>query len=143
MIYTVNDCKIVNFIKNESINGNLSVYENNLFGGFDIERVYYLYDIPGGESRGSHAHRNLEQFIIAASGSFSIHLDDGIDKAKFVLNRPNFALNIKPGIWRDIYDFSSGAICLVLASLKYSESDYIRNYQDFIEFKKKRNGSPD
>jgi oxalate decarboxylase/phosphoglucose isomerase-like protein (cupin superfamily) len=126
--------------KIESNNGSLTVLENNLSINFEINRIYYLYDIPGGESRGAHAHKELEQFVVAASGSFSITLDDGETKKTFTLNRPNLALNIKPGIWRDIFNFSSGAICLVLASLKFDESDYIRDYSTYLNIKKVING---
>jgi dTDP-4-dehydrorhamnose 3,5-epimerase-like enzyme len=135
MIYNINDCKIISLNKIESNNGNLTVLENNSNIEFDINRIYYLYDIPGGETRGAHAHKELEQLVVAASGSFTIHLDDGLHKRSFELNRPNLALNIKPGIWRDIDNFSSGAICLVIASLKYSENDYIRDYNDFLKYK--------
>jgi hypothetical protein len=139
MNYTVEECKIIKLNKIESITGNLTVIQNGLNIDFEINRIYYLYDIPGGESRGEHAHKQLEQFVIAASGSFTIQLDDGVTRKCYELNKPNLALNIKPGIWRDIYNFSSGAICLVLASLNYSESDYIRNYDDFLEYKKQMN----
>ena len=136
MNYLVDDCKIILLNKIESINGNLTVLENKKNINFDINRIYYLYDIPGGESRGAHAHKDLEQIVVAASGSFTIILDDGHNKKEFMLNRPNLGLNIKPGIWRDINNFSSGAICLVLASLKYSESDYIRDHNLFLKYKK-------
>ena len=115
--------------------GNLTVVENGLTLPFDVKRVYYLYDVPGGESRGSHAHKDLSQLIIAASGSFRVTLDDGNVKRSFILNRPYQGLYVKPGIWRDLEDFSSGAVCMVLASEVYQESDYIRNYQDFLEFR--------
>jgi hypothetical protein len=140
MNFLVSDCKIISLNKIESNNGSLTVLENNLSINFEINRIYYLYDIPGGESRGAHAHKELEQFVVAASGSFSITLDDGETKKTFTLNRPNLALNIKPGIWRDIFNFSSGAICLVLASLKFDESDYIRDYSTYLNIKKVING---
>jgi hypothetical protein len=140
MNFLVDDCKIILLDKIESKNGNLTVLENSFNINFDIKRIYYLYDIPGGESRGAHAHKQLEQFVVAASGSFTITLDDGEAKKDFTLNRPNLALNIKPGIWRDINNFSSGAICLVLASLKYEESDYIRDYSTYLSHKKTTNG---
>lgn len=140
MNFLVDDCKIILLDKIESKNGNLTVLENSFNINFDIKRIYYLYDIPGGESRGAHAHKQLEQFVVAASGSFTITLDDGETKKDFTLNRPNLALNIKPGIWRDINNFSSGAICLVLASLKYEESDYIRDYSTYLSHKKTTNG---
>ena len=115
--------------------GNLTVVENGMTVPFNIRRTYYLYDIPGGESRGGHAHKGLWQLIVAASGSFSVTLDDGKIKRTFVLNRPYQGLLVKPGIWRTLDDFSSGAVCLVLASEIYDENDYIRDYNDFIKFK--------
>jgi hypothetical protein len=94
--------------------------------------VYYLYDVPGGESRGAHAHKELEQLIIAASGSFDVTIDDGKNKKTISLNRPNYGLHLKPGMWRELSNFSSGSICLVLASLLYDEADYIRDYDQFL-----------
>ena len=115
--------------------GNLSVVENGTTLPFDVKRVYYLYDIPGGEGRGAHAHRNLEQLIIAASGSFTVTLDDGKNKRSFFLNRPYQGLYVKPGMWRDLVDFSSGAVAMVLASEVYQKEDYIRDYDDFLKFR--------
>lgn len=100
-----------------------------------MKRVYYLYDVPGGETRGGHAHKELYQLMVAASGSFSVILDDGTVKRTFVLNRPYQGLLIVPGIWRELDDFSSGSVCLVLASQVYEEADYIRKYPDFINYK--------
>lgn len=135
--YSVSDCNVVELDRHHTDRkGNLSVVENGLTLPFDVKRVYYLYDIPGGESRGSHAHKNLEQLIIAASGSFSVTLNDGISKRTFFLNRPYQGLYVKPGIWRDLDNFSSGAICLVLASDLYNPEDYIREYNDFIAYRK-------
>ena len=102
---------------------------------FDVKRVYYLYDVPGGENRGSHAHKNLSQLIIAASGSFRVTLDDGKCKRSFFLNRPYQGLYVKPGMWRDLEDFSSGAVCMVLASEVYQAEDYIRDYDEFIKYR--------
>ena len=117
--------------------GNLSVVENNIIIPFEARRCYYLYDIPGGESRGAHAHKCLEQLLIAVSGSFSLKLDDGKGGIRtFTLNRPYQGLYIAPGIWRDLYDFSSGAVCLVIASEKYDAEDYLRDYDDFLEYKR-------
>lgn len=116
--------------------GNLTVVENGLTVPFGIKRTYYLYDVPGGESRGGHAHKDLYQLIVAASGSFTVTLDDGKVKRTFLLNRPYQGLMVVPGIWRTLDDFSSGAVCMVLASEGYTEDDYIRNYEDFIKFKK-------
>ncbi len=134
--YTIHDCSIIEFDKHNSSKGNLSVVENRKDVPFDIKRVYYLYDVPGGESRGAHAHKELYQLMIAASGSFCVTLDDGKEKKSFYLNRPYQGLLVKPGLWRDLSDFSSGAVCLVLASEGYDENDYIRNYRDFLAFKK-------
>jgi len=131
---TVFDCNILYLPKISSTSGSITVAENNIHIPFVARRVYYLYDIPGGESRAAHAHKHLEQLIIAASGSFDITIDDGMNKKTVHLSRPYFGLHIKPGIWRDISNFSSGSICLVLASLEYDENDYLRDYTDFINF---------
>lgn len=134
--FSVNDCAIVELDKHHSDRkGNISVVENGITIPFDVKRVYYLYDVPGGESRGSHAHKELSQLILAASGSFRVTLDDGRAKKSFFLNRPYQGLYVKPGIWRDLDDFSSGAVCLVLASEVYHEEDYIRDYKDFLVFR--------
>lgn len=134
--YNVFDCSIVELDKHHSDRkGNLSVVENGVTLPFDVKRVYYLYDIPGGESRGSHAHKELEQLIVAASGSFKVTLDDGKVKRTFFLNRPYQGLLVKPGLWRDLEDFSSGAVCMVLASEVYQAEDYIRDYDEFIKFR--------
>jgi len=127
----VYDCNIIYFPRIESRSGNITAVQNQVEIPFDIKRVYYLYDIPGGEDRGAHAHKQLEQIIIAASGSFDVMIDDGESKKTILLNRPYFGLHVKSGIWRDIFGFSSGAICLVLASEIYQESDYIRDYNEF------------
>lgn len=133
---TVYDCTIIELNKHHSDRkGNLTVVENQRSIPFDIRRVYYIYDVPGGESRGGHAHRLLSQLIIAVGGSFSVTLDDGMTKRTFLLNRPYQALYVKPGIWRTLHDFSSGAVCMVLASLPFQEDDYIRDYRDFISFR--------
>lgn len=135
--YSVYDCSIIELSRHHSDRkGNISVVQNNYTVPFEVKRVYYLYDVPGGESRGAHAHRDLSQLIVAASGSFRVTLDDGNVKRSFVLNRPYQALYVKPGIWRDLDDFSSGAVCLVLASEVYQPEDYIRDYDEFIEFRK-------
>lgn len=134
--YNVFDCSIVELDKHHSDRkGNLSVVENGVTLPFDVKRVYYLYDIPGGESRGSHAHKELEQLIVAASGSFKVTLDDGKVKRTFFLNRPYQGLYVKPGMWRDLEDFSSGAVCMVLASEVYQAEDYIRDYDVFLKFR--------
>ena len=128
---TVFDCSVIDMSKVHSISGNITVIENKKNIPFDIKRIYYLYDIPGGEKRGGHAHKELHQLIVAASGSFKLMLDDGTNKKIIHLNRPNYGLLVVPGIWRELLEFSSGAICLVLASLNYNESDYIRIYDEF------------
>lgn len=134
--YNVDDCRIIELDKHHSDRkGNLTVVENGVTLPFDVKRVYYLYDVPGGESRGSHAHRELEQLIVAASGSFTVVMDDGENKKKFFLNRPYQGLYVKPGLWRDLEDFSSGAVCMVLASDVYHKEDYIRDYDEFLEFR--------
>ncbi len=133
----VYDCSIIEFDKHHHDTGNLTVVENDRTVPFAVRRVYYLYDVPGGGIRGSHAHKELSQLIVAASGSFTITLDDGIVKRTFTLNRPYQGLLIVPGIWRTLEDFSSGAICMVLASHGYDEADYIRDYDEFIEYKNK------
>jgi len=115
--------------------GNISVVENNKSIPFDVNRIYYLYDIPAGSDRGGHAHKELRQLIIAASGSFKIILDDGLNKQEVTLNNPNKGLLLPPGLWRELIDFSSGSLCLVLASHIYCESDYIRDYAEFKNFK--------
>ena len=134
--YSVYDCTMIELDRHHSDRkGNISVVQNGETIPFDVKRVYYLYDVPGGESRGAHAHKELSQLIIAASGSFRVTLDDGNVKRSFVLNRPYQALYIQPGILRDVDDFSSGAVCMVLASEKYDASDYIRDYKEFIDYR--------
>lgn len=135
---SVNDCKVIELNKHHSPRkGNLSVVENGVTLPFDVRRVYYLYDVPGGESRGAHAHRELSQLIVAVSGSFKVTLDDGTNKRSFVLNRPYQGLYVTPGLWRELDDFSSGSVCLVLASEVYQEADYIRDYNEFLEYRSK------
>lgn len=132
---TLDDCKIIDLRKISDPRGNLTVIEENTDVPFDIKRVYYLYDVPGGESRGAHAHKQLYQLIIAASGSFTVTLDDGKNKKSFNLKRSYYGLLVVPGIWRDLDDFSSGSVLLCLASEHYDEKDYIRDYQEFLKFK--------
>ena len=135
--YSVFDCTMVELDKHHSDrNGNLTVVENGKTLPFDVKRVYYIYDVPGGENRGAHAHKELSQLIVAASGSFTVTLDDGKCKRSFFLNRPYQGLYVKPGLWRDLVDFSSGAVAMVLASDVYLQSDYIRSYEEFLEFRK-------
>ncbi|MHA6280390.1 sugar 3,4-ketoisomerase [Salinimicrobium sp. CAU 1759] len=128
---TVYNCNIIKLHKIHNRAGNITIVEGNKHIPFDIKRIYYLYDIPGGENRGGHAHYNLKQLIVAASGSFNVLLDDGNNKKVVTLNRPDFGLLIIPGIWRELFEFSSGSVCMVLASEKYSEEDYIREYSEF------------
>lgn len=136
--YSVYDCGIIELDRHHSTRkGDISVVENGYTVPFDVKRLYYLYDVPGGVSRGGHAHKNLYQLIVAASGSFSVTLNDGNVKRTFILNRPYQGLLVKPGIWRDLDDFSSGSVCLVLASEKYDSEDYIRNWDDFVYSKRK------
>lgn len=132
---SVFDCSIIEMDKHHSDKGNITVVENGITLPFDVARVYYLYDVPGGEERGGHAHLDLRQLIVAASGCFDVTLDDGSIKRTFTLNRPNIGLLIVPGIWRELNNFSSGSVCLVLASHKYDESDYIRDYKFFTKYK--------
>jgi len=134
--FNVFDCSIIELDRHHSDRkGNLTVVENGETLPFSVKRAYYLYDVPGGEERGAHAHRDLSQLIIAASGSFTVTLDDGNCKRSFFLNRPYQGLYVKPGIWRDLVDFSSGAVCMVLASDVYKVEDYIRDYDNFLEFR--------
>jgi len=132
---TIYDCNILVLDKIHNQAGNITVIESNHNVPFPIRRVYYLYDVPGGESRGGHAHKKLYQLIVAASGSFDVLLDDGVNKKIVKLNRPNYGLLVVPGLWRELFEFSSGAICLVLTSHKYDADDYIRDYQQFTEWK--------
>ena len=132
---TVYDCNIAVLNKIHNNAGNITVIESNQNVPFSIKRAYYLYDVPGGGSRGGHAHKELYQLIIAASGSFNVLLDDGVNKKIVQLNRPYYGLMVVPGLWRELFEFSSGAICLVLTSEIYDESDYIRNYKDFLSWK--------
>lgn len=135
-VNSVYDCTIIELDTHHSVRkGNISVVENNITIPFEVKRTYYLYDVPGGGSRGAHAHRDLSQLIVAASGSFRVTLDDGNVKRTFLLNRPYQALYVVPGIWRDLDDFSSGSVCMVLASEVYDEGDYIRDYKTYIEYK--------
>lgn len=127
----MNDCVTLQLPRVQNRAGNITIVEGFDVVPFDIQRIYYLYDVPGGEERGGHAHKALRQFIVAASGSFDVVLNDGKNRKTVTLNRPDFGLLVTPGIWRELINFSSGAICLVLASKKYDESDYIRNYEEF------------
>jgi len=118
--------------------GNITIIEGEKDIPFPVKRIYYLYDIPGGETRGGHAHKDLFQLVVAASGSFNVLLDDGCNKRVVTLNRPDYGLLVVPGIWRELFEFSSGSVCMVLASHKYDENDYLRDYDKFIIYKKNR-----
>jgi dTDP-4-dehydrorhamnose 3,5-epimerase-like enzyme len=125
-------CKIIELPKINDPRGNLTFIEANRHIPFDIKRVYYLYDVPGGSERGGHAHKELHQFIIAMSGSFDVLLDDGKDKKRMHLNRSYYGLYVCPMIWRELDNFSSGSVCMVLASHEYDEADYFRDYAEFM-----------
>lgn len=132
---TVFDCTLLELPKNHTLNGNITAVNNFQEIPFDIKRVYYLYDVPGGEARGGHGHKELQQCIIAASGSFDLIVDDGKVKRTFHLNRPYQGVLMPAGLWRELDNFSSGSICLVLASTPYEESDYLRDYDEFKKYK--------
>ena len=131
----LSECRVIGLPKVDDARGNLTFIEEDNHVPFEIKRVYYLYDIPGGESRGGHAHRKLEQFIIAANGSFDVVIDDGYNSMRFHLNRSYYGLYIPRMVWRELDNFSSGSVCLVLASEHYEEEDYIRNYDEFKKTK--------
>lgn len=132
---SIYDCHVLSLSKIHNLAGNITIVEGKQNIPFSLRRIYYLYDIPGGESRGGHAHKELFQLVVAASGCFEVLLDDSVNKKVVRLNRPNYGLLIVPGIWRELFEFSSGAICLVLASQKYEEDDYLRDYDSFKKFK--------
>lgn len=127
----IDQCRIVKLPKITDPRGNLTFIESQNQIPFHIQRVYYLYDVPGGAERGGHAHKQLHQLIVAISGSFDVILDDGCEKKKIHLNRPYEALYVCPMIWRELNNFSSGSVCLVLASNQYTEDDYYRDYSEF------------
>lgn len=135
---TVYDCNILPLSKIHNRAGNITIVEGRENIPFDVKRIYYLYDIPGGGKRGGHAHKQLYQLIVAASGSFDVVLDDGVNKKIVTLNRPDYGLLVIPGIWRELYEFSSGSVCLVMASEKFVESDYLRKYNEFKAWKYKK-----
>lgn len=128
----LNDCHLVDLPRIEDPRGNLTFIEGTRHIPFDIKRVYYLYDVPGGAERGAHGHRELHQLVVAMSGSFDIILDDGREKRTYHMNRSYFGLYIGPMIWRELTNFSSGAVCMVLASQVYDEKDYYRDYAEFL-----------
>ena len=136
MMNTVDDCSIVELPKIHNHQGNITALNNEVDIPFTVERVYYLYDVPSSSTRGGHAHYELEQYVVAASGSFVFKLHDGNKTRSVFLNNPSKALHIKKGIWREMEDFSGGSICLVLASKDYDEDDYIRDFDEFIKYRK-------
>lgn len=129
----IEDCRLINFPRIADPRGNLTFVESDRHIPFSIRRVYYLYDVPGGAERGGHAHKALQQLILAMSGSFDIHIDDGKAKKTIHMNRSYYGLYLCPMIWRTMDNFSSGAVCMVLASEYYDESDYYRDYDQFIK----------
>lgn len=134
---TVFDCTLIYLPQIGDRKGHITAINNSKEIPFDVKRVFYLYDIPGGESRGAHAHKSCHQFLVAASGAFEVLLNDGKTQRQVMVNRPNQGLHIPPGIWASEINFSSGSICLVLASHAYDESDYIREYSDYLTFTNK------
>lgn len=137
--HNIYSCNVLELSKIHNPQGNITIVQSDSVLPFRVKRVYYLYDVPGGSERGGHAHKALQQMIVAASGSFDVILDDGAMKKTVHLNRPNYGLLVTTGIWREIINFSSGAICLVLASDKYDPSDYIHDYSEFLRIKKSDN----
>lgn len=133
---SLENCRIIELPKIGNRNGFITPINNLKEIPFEVKRVFYLYDIPFGESRGAHAHKECHQFLIAGSGSFEVLLDNGENQKTIILNRPDIGLHIPPGIWASEINFSSGSICLVLASHEYNEQDYIRNYYEYLNFKK-------
>jgi len=131
---SVFDCSLCELNKNHNVEGNLTYIYQNVHVPFSINRVFYIYDVPGGEDRGAHAHKQCHMFIVAASGSFEVVLDDGTNKRTVTLNRPFWGLHVPPGIWASEQGFSSGSICLVLASHPYDETDYIRDYGEYLKY---------
>jgi hypothetical protein len=131
---SIYNCCVIELNKVHNRSGNLTSLEDNMDIPFDVKRLYYLYDVPGGAERGGHAHKELHQLIVAASGCFDVVLDDGKNIKVVELNRPYYGLYVVPGIWRELINFSSGAICLVLASEKYNVDDYIRDYNEYIKY---------
>jgi hypothetical protein len=129
----LNDCKLIELPRIQDPRGNLTFVEENRHIPYDVRRVFFLYDVPGGESRAGHALKNCNQLLIAASGSFDVTLNDGFETQKFQLNRSYYGLHIPPLIWREIDNFSSGSVCMVLASEFYSEDDYYREYDQFLD----------
>ncbi len=135
---TIDDCRIIELGRHHGAKGNLTEIENGKIDGFDTERLFFIYDIPGGASRGGHAHKTLRELIVAASGSFDVYVNDGTRERTFHLNRPSQALLLSAGVWEELRDFSSGAVALVLASKHYDGEDYIRDFEQFVDYKKEK-----
>ena len=131
----IKDCRIITLKKHHHANGSLTAVNNGTDLPYDIQRTFFIYDVPGGAERGGHSHYTCHEFIIAISGSFDVTIDDGMDKRTYTLNRPYQGLLVVPGIWRTLQNFSSGSVCLALASHHYEEDDYVRDYQHFLELK--------
>jgi len=131
----LNDIQLINFPVIEDVRGNLAFIQNDVLP-FEFKRIYYLFDVPSNAFRGGHSHINQHEILIALSGSFEVVLDDGAEKKTFLLNKPNVGLHITTGIWRELQNFSSGAVCLVVASDVFEEADYVRNYEAFLDSKK-------
>ena len=131
----LNDIQFINFPVIEDVRGNLAFIQNDVLP-FEFKRIYYLFDVPSNAFRGGHSHINQHEILMALSGSFEVVLDDGIEKKNFLLNKPNVGLPISNGIWRELQNFSSGAVCLVVASDVFEEADYVRDYKDFLDSKK-------
>ena len=132
------DCSLIMLPRISERSGSLTPIENSKEIPFDVERIFYLYDIPGGETRGGHAHKECHQMLVAASGAFDVRVSDGKDEKIYRLDRPYFGLHIPPGVWAEELGFSSGSICLVLTSHAFDESDYWRDYDEFLKFKQER-----
>jgi len=131
----INDCKIITLNRHHHSNGNLTAVNNGIDLPFNIQRTFYIYDVPGGAERGGHSHYTCNEFIIAISGSFDVTVDDGTDQFTYTLNRPYQGLLVVPGIWRTLQNFSSGSVCLALASHHFDEEDYVRDYDEFLRLK--------
>lgn len=132
----INDCRIISLNRHHHENGNLTVVENGVGLPFDVQRTFYIYDVPGGVERGGHSHHTSQQFIVAISGSFDVTVDDGRDQFTYTLNRPYQGLLVVPGIWNRLHNFSSGSVCLVLNSHHFDEKDYVRDYDEFLQLKR-------
>ena len=133
---TIDDCSLLTLPRHSERSGSLTSLENSRDIPFDVKRIFYLYDIPGGENRGGHAHKECHQMLVAASGAFDVKVSDGKNEKIYRLDRPYYGLHVPPGVWAEELNFSSGSICLVLTSHEFDESDYWRSYDKYLEFKK-------